>query len=59
MYLKRILLTVVILGLLIGGLFSAMVYRTLFISNTGFNNEQAYVFIPVQGFAIIEIHSGG
>ena len=46
MYLKRILLTVVILGLLIGGLFSAMVYRTLFISNTGFSNEQAYVFIP-------------
>lgn len=46
MYLKRILLTVVILGLLIGGLFSAMVYRTLFISNTGFSNEEAYVFIP-------------
>ncbi len=46
MYLKRILLTVVLLGLLIGGLFSAMVYRTLFISNTVFSNDEAYVFIP-------------
>ncbi len=46
MYIKRILLTVVILGLLLGGLFSAMVYRTLFISNTSFNNDKAFVFIP-------------
>lgn len=46
MYLKRILLIIVILGLLLGGLFSAMVYRTLFISNTLFNNEEAFVFIP-------------
>ena len=46
MYLKRILLIVVFLGLLLGGLFSAMVYRTLFVANTSFNNDQAYVFIP-------------
>ncbi len=46
MYLKRILLIIVFIGLLIGGLFSAMVYRTLFISNTVFSNEEAYVFIP-------------
>jgi UPF0755 protein len=46
MYLKRILLVVVFLGLLLGGLFSAMVYRTLFVPNTSFANEQAYVFIP-------------
>lgn len=46
MYLKRILLTIVFLGLLLGGLFSAMVYRTLFISNTAFSNEEAYVYIP-------------
>lgn len=46
MYLKRILLIIVFIGLLIGGLFTAMVYRTLFISNTVFSNEEAYVFIP-------------
>lgn len=46
MYLKRIVLIVVFLGLLLGGLFSAMVYRTLFVSNTAFNNEEAFIFIP-------------
>ena len=46
MYLKRILLIVVFLGLLLGGLFAAMVYRTFFSPNTAFSNEAAYVFIP-------------
>ncbi len=46
MYLKRILLVVVFLGLLIGGLFAAMVYRTFFSPNTAFSNDQAFVYIP-------------
>lgn len=46
MYLKRILLVIVFLGLVLGGLFSAMVYRTLFISNTAFGNAEAFVYIP-------------
>ncbi|MDX1333631.1 MAG: hypothetical protein R3252_11415, partial [Robiginitalea sp.] len=46
MYLKRILLIVVFLGLLLGGLFAAMVYRTFFSPNTAFSNAEAYVFIP-------------
>lgn len=46
MYLKRILLIIALLGLLLGGLFAAMVYRTFFSPNTAFSNEQAYVFIP-------------
>lgn len=46
MYLKRILWIIVFLGLLLGGLFSAMVYRTLFLPNTVFSNEEAFIFIP-------------
>ncbi len=46
MYLRRILLLVVFLGLLLGGLFAAMVYRTFFSPNTAFSNEQAYVYLP-------------
>jgi len=46
MYLKRILLILVFLGLLLGGLFAAMVYRTFFSPNTAFSNEEAYVYIP-------------
>ncbi len=46
MYLKRILLITVLLGLLLGGLFAAMVYRTFFTPNTAFSNEVAYVYIP-------------
>ncbi|MEJ2584962.1 MAG: endolytic transglycosylase MltG [Robiginitalea sp.] len=46
MYLKRILLFVVFLGLLLGGVFAAMVYRTFFSPNTAFANEEAYVYIP-------------
>ena len=46
MYLKRILLIVVFLGLLLGGLFAAMVYRTFFSPNTAFSNDQAFVYVP-------------
>ncbi|MCO5723754.1 endolytic transglycosylase MltG [Robiginitalea marina] len=46
MYLKRILLFVVFLGLLLGGLFAAMVYRTFFSPNTAFSNEVAYIYLP-------------
>ncbi|WP_445385245.1 endolytic transglycosylase MltG [Robiginitalea sp. IMCC44478] len=45
MYIKRILLLLVILGLLIGGLFAAMVYRTFLSPNTVFENERAFVYI--------------
>lgn len=36
----------VFLGLLLGGLFAAMVYRTFFSPNTSFSNEVAYVYLP-------------
>lgn len=46
MYLKRILLIVVLMGLLLGGLFAAMVYRSFFSPNTAFANEEAFVYVP-------------
>lgn len=45
MYLKKILLAIVLIGLVIGGAFSYMVYNAIFSPNTIFNNEEAYVFI--------------
>lgn len=46
MYIKRILLTIVLAGLLAAGAFAYMVYSTLFMPNTAFNTEEAYIFIP-------------
>lgn len=46
MYIKRILLGVVLLGLIGGGVFAYTVYGTFFTTNTNFNNEEAIVFIP-------------
>ncbi|MDC1362969.1 endolytic transglycosylase MltG [Flavobacteriaceae bacterium] len=46
MYLKKILLTVVLLGLVGMACFSYYVYQNIFTPNTGFNNPQAHVFIP-------------
>ena len=45
MYIKRILLIVAFLGLLLGGAFALMVYRTFFSPNTAFENSQAFVYI--------------
>ena len=46
MYLRRIIFIIIVVGLLLGGLFAAMVYRAFFRSNTVFTNEVAYVYIP-------------
>ena len=46
MYLKKILLTVVLLGLVGMAGFSYYIYQNIFTPNTGFNNPQAHVFIP-------------
>ncbi|MFX0556807.1 endolytic transglycosylase MltG [Maribacter sp. CXY002] len=48
MYIKRILLTIVLVGLLVGGIFAYMVYGTFFTPNTSFANEKAFVFIPTE-----------
>ncbi len=45
MYIKRILLAIVLIGLLAGGIFAYMVYSTFFTPNTNFNNDEAFVYI--------------
>jgi len=46
MYIKRILLAILLLGLVACGAFAYMVYNAFFIPNTKFNNKEAYVHIP-------------
>ena len=46
MYIKKILLLLVLLGLVIGGFFAYKVYDAVFSPNTDFNNEEAFVYIP-------------
>ena len=45
MYIKRILIAILLLGLIAGGVFAYMVYNTFFMPNTNFNNEEAFVYI--------------
>lgn len=46
MYIKRILLGVLLVGLIGGGIFAYIVYGTFFTPNTSFNNKEAFVYIP-------------
>jgi len=46
MYIKRILLAILVIGLLAGGVFAYMVYNVFFTPNTAFNNTEAFVYIP-------------
>ncbi len=46
MYIKRLLLIIVFLGLVGAGIFAYMVYDSFFLPNTKFNNEEAFVYIP-------------
>ncbi|NNJ88036.1 MAG: endolytic transglycosylase MltG [Eudoraea sp.] len=46
MYLRKIILAVLLLGLLIGGFFVYYVYSAFFAPNTAFQNKEAFVYIP-------------
>lgn len=46
MYIRKILLFIVVLGLIIGGVFAYTVYDAIFSPNTKFNTEEAIVFVP-------------
>ncbi len=46
MYLRKIILAVLLIGLLIGGIFVYYVYSAFFSANTAFQNKEAYVYIP-------------
>ncbi len=45
MYFKKILLAIVLIGLAIAAYFAYFVYSAMFVSNTKFNNEEAYIYI--------------
>ncbi|GAA4274628.1 endolytic transglycosylase MltG [Aquimarina gracilis] len=46
MYIKKILLIIVLLGLIGGGIFAYYVYQAIFSPNTDFETETATVYIP-------------
>jgi len=46
MYIKKILLIIVLLGLIAGGAFAYLIYNALFSPNTAFNNKEAYIYVP-------------
>ncbi|GAA3588905.1 endolytic transglycosylase MltG [Flavivirga amylovorans] len=46
MYIKKILITIVIIGLVVAAFFANFVYKAMLKPNTKFNNEMAYIFIP-------------
>lgn len=46
MYIKKILLAIVLLGLIGGGIFAYYVYQAIFSPNTNFDSETALVYIP-------------
>ncbi|GAA4885707.1 endolytic transglycosylase MltG [Flaviramulus aquimarinus] len=46
MYIKKILLAIVVIGLIVAAFFANFVYKAMLKPNTAFNNEMAYIFIP-------------
>ena len=48
MYIKKILLAILVIGLIVGAFFANFVYNAMLKPNTAFNNEEAYVFIPTK-----------
>lgn len=46
MYIRKILFAVAVIGLLIFGGFTYYVYNAMFKSNTAFDNDRAYIFVP-------------
>jgi UPF0755 protein len=46
MYIKKILLVIVLIGLVIAGLIANYVYSAMFKPNTNFDSPQVYIYIP-------------
>lgn len=46
MYLKKIVIAVLLIGLVVAGIFAYMIYNAVFSPNTNFNEREAYVYIP-------------
>jgi UPF0755 protein len=46
MYIKKILLAILVIGLVVAAFFANFVYKAMLKPNTAFNNEEAYIYIP-------------
>lgn len=46
MYIKKILVAIVLIGLVVAAFIAYTIYQTMFVSNTAFNNDVAHVYIP-------------
>ncbi|UGU16270.1 endolytic transglycosylase MltG [Sinomicrobium kalidii] len=46
MYIRKIVVAILLLGVVLGLFFVYRVYTAIFAPNTGFNNEEAYVYVP-------------
>ncbi len=46
MYIRKILVAALLLGLVVAAVISYFIYDALFTPNTSFNNDEAYVYIP-------------
>lgn len=46
MYIKKILWAVALIGLLVAAYFAYFVYGAMFSTNTAFNNDEAYIYVP-------------
>lgn len=46
MYIKKILLAILVIGLIVAAFFANFVYKAMLKPNTAFNNDTAYIFVP-------------
>ncbi|WP_026755855.1 endolytic transglycosylase MltG [Sediminibacter sp. Hel_I_10] len=46
MYIKKILWTITLIGLVAAAIFAYYIYNAMLSPNTAFNNEQAYIYVP-------------
>ena len=46
MYIKKILLAILVIGLIVAAFFANFVYKAMLKPNTAFKNETAYIFVP-------------
>ena len=46
MYIKKILLAIVFIGLIVASYFAYYVYKAMMDANTAFNNDVAYIYVP-------------
>src|SRR5690606_17225143 len=45
MYIRKIIVAVLLLGVVLGLVFVYRIYTAIFAPNTGFNNDEAYVYV--------------